>query len=204
MYNLLIKRLFDFFTALFALILLSPILILVIVLLYSKYRANPLFVQERTGKNEEIFRIFKLKTMSDEKDTFGNLLPDHKRLTPLGKVIRKLSIDELPQLVNVINGEMSIIGPRPLLVEYLPFYNDIQKKRHSVRPGITGWAQVNGRNSITWDEKFELDVEYVNTISFTLDIKIFIMTIKKIFVAEDISAKDHATMPRFDEISKSK
>ncbi|MCP9754969.1 sugar transferase [Lacihabitans sp. CCS-44] len=204
MYKLLFKRAFDFFTALIALILLSPILILVIVLLYLKYRANPLFVQERTGKNEEIFRIFKLKTMSDEKDKFGNLLPDHKRLTPLGKVIRKLSIDELPQLVNVIKGEMSIIGPRPLLVEYLPFYNEIQKKRHSVRPGITGWAQVNGRNSITWDEKFELDVKYVNTISFTLDIKIFIMTIKKIFVAEDISAKDHATMPRFDEISKSK
>jgi lipopolysaccharide/colanic/teichoic acid biosynthesis glycosyltransferase len=184
--------------------MLSPILFVVSVFLFVEYKNWPFFVQERIGKNEKIFRIFKLKTMSDEKDLTGNLLPDHKRLTHLGKIIRKLSIDELPQLINVIKGEMSFIGPRPLLVEYLPFYNEMQKKRHLVRPGITGWAQVNGRNSITWEEKFEFDVFYVNTFSFKIDLKIFFLTVKKVFTSKDISPQGHATMPRFDDIYKSK
>lgn len=197
MYRLFFKRALDFLVALIALLLLSPILIAAVVLLYFKFRTSPFFVQERLGKNENIFRILKLRTMSDERDQFGNLLPDHKRLTSLGKIIRKLSIDELPQLINVIKGEMSVIGPRPLLVEYLTLYSAYQKKRHTVRPGITGWAQVNGRNAITWEKKFKLDIWYVENFSFYLDLRIFLLTIKKVFKSDGINQSKEQTMEKF-------
>ena len=180
MYKNYFKRLFDFTAALVGLLLLSPIFILVTIGLFFANQGKPFFFQTRPGKDEKMFRIVKFKTMNDKKDSEGNLLTDAERLTTIGRFVRKTSLDEIPQLLNVLKGDMSLIGPRPLLVQYLPLYNAEQKKRHDVRPGITGWAQVNGRNAITWKRKFELDIWYVDHISFILDIKILFLTIKKV------------------------
>lgn len=198
MYKNYFKRLFDFFAALFGLLLLSPIFVLVMVGLCFANQGKPFFFQVRPGKDERIFKIIKFKTMNDKKDAQGNLLPDAERLTKIGTFVRKTSLDEIPQLINVLKGDMSLIGPRPLRTYYLSLYSEEQKKRHHVRPGITGWAQVNGRNAISWTKKFELDVHYVNNISFFLDLKIFFLTIKKVFVREGISQDGQATVERFN------
>jgi len=192
-----LKSILDQFLALMALIVLSPIFILVAVLLTIVNAGKPFFVQERPGLNGYIFRVIKFKTMNDKKDANGNLLPDAVRLTSVGKFVRKTSLDEIPQLINVLKGDMSFVGPRPLLVEYLPLYNDIQKKRHHVKPGISGWAQVNGRNAISWEKKFELDVWYVEHQSFWLDLKIVFMTIGNVLTAKGISGEGSATMEKF-------
>lgn len=197
MYKSFLKRFFDLTMASIAFIITLPILLLSIFFVLIVTKSNPFFIQQRPGKNETFFKIIKLKTMSDEKDGNGNLLPDSERLTLLGKVIRKLSIDELPQLINVIKGDMSIVGPRPLLVEYLPLYNKKQRKRHLVRPGITGWAQINGRNNISWEQKFEYDVWYIENISFFLDLKILFLTIQKISKSEGINQAQNITMETF-------
>ncbi|MGV0926012.1 sugar transferase [Empedobacter sp. ULE_I145] len=198
MYKHFFKRLFDFFIALVGLFILSPIFIIITIGLYFANQGKPFFFQARPGKNERIFRIMKFKTMNDKKNPNGNLLSDAERLTPIGAFVRKTSLDEIPQLINVLKGDMSIIGPRPLLPQYLPLYNKEQKRRHDVRPGITGWAQVNGRNAISWTKKFELDVWYVDSISLILDIRIFFLTIKKVFVREGISQEGQATMEMFN------
>lgn len=198
MYRNYFKRLFDFTIALVGLICLSPIFIVVTIGLYFANQGKPFFFQERPGFRERIFYIIKFKTMNDKKGTNGELLPDADRLTPIGAFVRKTSLDEIPQLINVLKGDMSVIGPRPLRTYYLPLYSEIQKTRHEVRPGITGWAQVNGRNAISWTKKFELDVYYVNHISFALDVKIFFLTIKKVFVREGISKEGHATTEAFN------
>ena len=197
MYQKYFKRLFDFLIALIALLLFSPLFILVTIGLFFANQGKPFFFQIRPGKNEKLFRIVKFKTMNDKKDNEGNLLSDAERLTTIGRFVRKTSLDELPQLFNVLKGDMSLIGPRPLLVQYLPLYNAEQKKRHDVRPGITGWAQVNGRNAISWEQKFAYDVWYVDNCSFLLDIKIIVLTLKKVFVREGISQEGHATMETF-------
>lgn len=198
MYKNYLKRLFDFLAAFFGLVLLSPIFIVVTIALYFANQGKPFFFQERPGKDERIFKIIKFKTMNDKKDINGKLLPDAERLTKIGSFVRKTSLDEIPQLINVLKGDMSLIGPRPLRTYYLPLYNEEQKNRHNVRPGITGWAQVNGRNAISWTKKFELDVYYVNNISFALDLKIFFLTIKKVFKREGISAEGQATTEAFN------
>jgi len=192
-----IKPLFDKILALFLIILFFPIMVIVAILIYLWDGKPILFVQPRPGYKGKIFNIYKFRTMTDEKDKKGNLLPDDKRLKGIGKIIRSLSLDELPQLFNVLKGDMSFIGPRPLLVEYLPLYNERQKKRHNVKPGITGWAQVNGRNAISWEEKFEYDVWYVENISFWLDMKILWLTLLKVLKREGISQDGHATMEKF-------
>jgi len=197
MYRQFFKRLFDLIAALAAFLLLSPIFLLSTLLLAIANSGKPFFFQKRPGLNGQIFRIFKFKTMNDKKDAHGNLLSDAERLTTVGQIVRKLSLDEIPQLLNVIKGDMSLVGPRPLLVEYLPLYNERQAKRHNVRPGITGWAQVNGRNTLDWPTKFEYDVWYVEHISFWLDIKILFLTVRKVFVREGISADNSATMEKF-------
>jgi len=197
MYRNFLKRWMDFLLALTAFIVFIPFFILLSILLFILNRGTPFFMQPRPGKGERIFKVIKFKTMNDRKDDRGNLLPDADRLTPFGKFVRKTSLDEIPQLLNVIKGDMSLIGPRPLLVQYLPLYNEFQRKRHSVRPGITGWAQVNGRNAISWEQKFEYDVWYVNNMSFLLDLKIFLLTVKKILKSEGISQQGHATAPAF-------
>lgn len=187
MYKLFFKRFFDFWLALIALIVLSPFLLIVTILLYFANKgAGVLFFQERPGKNEKIFKVVKYKSMTDERDADGNLLPEAQRLTKIGALIRKFSIDELPQLINVLKGDMSFIGPRPLLSKYLPLYNDEQHRRHEVRPGISGWAQVHGRNNITWTEKFKLDVWYVDHCSLRIDIKVLFLTIKNVLTSKDI------------------
>jgi len=194
----LFKRTFDLLASLVALILLSPLLVVLIVGLYFANKgAGVFFTQPRPGKNEKIFNVIKFKTMSDKKDREGNILPDHKRITKIGQFIRSTSLDELPQLINVLKGDMSLIGPRPLLVEYLPLYSKQQARRHAVRPGISGWAQVNGRNTIGWQQKFEYDVWYVEHISFLLDLKILLLTIKKVFIREGIRSDTSATMEAF-------
>lgn len=199
MYKNFFKRLFDFCIALTALLCLSPLLLLVMLLLcFANEGAGVFFTQKRPGKGEKLFKLIKFKTMNEKRDAHGNLLPDIYRLTKVGKVIRSLSLDELPQLINVLIGDMSLIGPRPLLVKYLPLYSPVQHRRHAVRPGITGWAQVNGRNAITHTRKFEYDVWYVDHLTFLLDVKIFFLTIKKIFVREGISADGQATVAAFD------
>lgn len=197
MYKNYIKRLIDFFAAFFGLLLLSPVFIIVTIGLFFANQGKPFFFQERPGRDGRIFKIVKFKTMNDKKDANGNLLSDAERLTPIGSFVRKTSLDEIPQLINVLKGDMSLIGPRPLLVQYLPLYNEHQVRRHEVRPGITGWAQVNGRNAISWKQKFDYDVWYVDNISFGLDVRIFFLTIKKVFVREGISAEGQATMEPF-------
>lgn len=197
MYRDYLKRFFDFFAALVGLIILSPVIILVSIGLYFANAGKPFFFQKRPGKGERIFNIIKFKTMNDKKSADGQLLSDAERLTSIGAFVRKTSLDEIPQLINVLKGDMSLIGPRPLLVQYLPLYSDKQKKRHQVRPGITGWAQVNGRNAISWEQKFELDVWYVNHLSVLLDIRIFFLTLKKVFIREGISADGQATIEAF-------
>ena len=192
------KRIIDLLASLFALVLLSPLFIVLIVCLYFANKgAGVFFTQPRPGKNAKIFNVIKFKTMSDHLDRNGNLLPDAKRITKIGRFVRSTSMDELPQLINVSKGDMSLIGPRPLLVEYLPLYSADQLRRHAVRPGITGWAQVNGRNTIGWQQKFEYDVWYVEHISLLLDLKILFLTIKKVFLREGISSLTSATMEAF-------
>lgn len=199
MYRNCIKRILDFCIALCAISLLWPILLVITIFLhFANKGAGAFFTQERPGKNAKIFRVIKYKTMTDERDADGKLLPDAQRLTKIGKIVRSLSIDELPQLFNVLKGDMSFVGPRPLLVKYLPLYSKEQMRRHDVRPGITGWAQVNGRNAITHTKKFEYDVWYVDNLSFLLDIKILFLTIKKVFVREGISGEGIATAETFD------
>lgn len=198
MYKNFFKRLFDFIIAFVGLIILSPLFIVVMIGLYFATQGKPFFFQARPGLNEKIFKIIKFKTMNDKKDSNGNLLPDAVRLTPIGAFVRKTSLDEIPQLINVLKGDMSLIGPRPLLPQYLPLYNAHQKRRHEVRPGITGWAQVNGRNAISWTKKFELDVEYVDNLSFLMDVKVFLTTFKKVFKSEGISQDGQATMEMFN------
>ena len=193
----MMKNLFDKTLALFLIILFSPIYIVVSLLIFFKMGSPILFRQKRPGYKEKIFGIYKFRTMTNEKDEFGNLLPDDKRLVGIGKFIRSTSLDELPQLFNVLKGEMSFVGPRPLLVEYLPLYNQKQKRRHDVKPGITGWAQVNGRNAISWEQKFDYDVWYVDNQSFWLDIKILWMTFLKVVKRSDISSSSSATMEKF-------
>lgn len=197
MYSRFFKRILDVVFSFLGLLLLSPVFILVTIGLFFANNGKPFFVQSRPGKNGVIFKIIKFKTMNDKKGADGNLLSDAERLTPIGKMVRKTSLDEVPQLLNVLKGDMSLIGPRPLLVQYLTLYNDTQKQRHNVRPGITGWAQVNGRNAISWQQKFEYDVWYVTNISLKLDIIIFFKTIQKVFKGEGISGEAVATAEPF-------
>ena len=192
-----LKNLFDKILALFLIILFSPIYIVVSLLIFFKMGSPILFRQKRPGYKEKIFGIYKFRTMTNEKDANGNLLPDDKRLVGIGKFIRSTSLDELPQLFNVLKGEMSFVGPRPLLEEYLPLYNEKQKRRHDVKPGITGWAQVNGRNAISWEQKFDYDVWYVDNQSFWLDIKILWLTFLKVVKRSDISSSTSSTMEKF-------
>lgn len=191
------KHLIDVIFALCVLIVLSPVLVIVFVCLVIANKGRAFFYQKRPGKDAKIFKIVKFKTMTDERDVNGEFLPDHLRITAVGAFVRKTSLDELPQLINVLAGQMSLIGPRPLLPEYLALYNEEQFTRHKVKPGITGWAQVNGRNAISWEEKFKLDCWYVNNISFLLDLKILFLTLKKVFIREGISADNSATMEKF-------
>lgn len=197
MYKSIFKRLLDFLAALTGFILLSPIFIVVTIGLFFANQGKPFFFQVRPGKNERLFKIIKFKTMNDKKGVDGQLLADSERLTKIGSFVRKTSLDEIPQLLNVIKGDMSLIGPRPLLPQYLPLYNKLQKRRHEIQPGITGWAQINGRNAISWNQKFEYDVWYVDNCNFILDIKILFLTIKKVFVSEGISQEGNATMEPF-------
>ena len=199
LYSYFLKRTIDFIVAFFVLAVIWPILLLLIIFLhFTNKGAGVFFTQDRPGKNARIFKAIKFKTMTDERDSGGNLLPDAERLTKIGKIVRSLSIDELPQLINVLKGDMALIGPRPLLPQYLPLYSKEQARRHAVRPGITGWAQVNGRNAISWTKKFELDVWYVDHISFWLDVKIIMLTIKKVFVREGINKEGNATTEAFN------
>jgi lipopolysaccharide/colanic/teichoic acid biosynthesis glycosyltransferase len=197
MYEFFLKRIIDFSCAVIGLLLLSPLFVIVTIGLYFANQGKPFFFQSRPGKNGKIFKIIKFKTMNDKKDIVGNLLSDGQRLTKIGKFVRKTSLDEIPQLLNVVKGDMSLIGPRPLLPEYLPLYDDIQKRRHEVKPGITGWAQINGRNTISWQRKFEYDVWYVENLNFLLDIKILFLTVKKVFKSEGINAKGSVTTEAF-------
>ncbi|WP_339838356.1 sugar transferase [uncultured Flavobacterium sp.] len=197
MYKSFFKRILDFIAALIGFILLSPVFIIVMVGLFFANHGKPFFFQTRPGKNERLFNIIKFKTMNDKKDPLGQLLSDSERLTPIGAFVRKTSLDEIPQLLNVLKGDMSLIGPRPLLVQYLPLYNETQKQRHAIRPGITGWAQINGRNAISWNQKFEYDVWYVKNCTFLLDLKILFLTVKKVVVSEGISQEGEVTMEVF-------
>jgi len=197
LYKTIFKRVIDFIGALIGLLLLSPVFVIVTVGLYIANQGKPFFLQARPGKGERIFRIIKFKTMNDKKDSGGSLLPDEKRLTAIGKFVRKTSLDELPQLINVLKGDMSLIGPRPLLPQYLPLYNAVQKRRHEIRPGITGWAQVNGRNAISWPQKFDFDIWYVDNMNLWLDIRIVFLSVKKVFKSEGINAVNSATAEPF-------
>ena len=198
MYQVFFKRVIDLLGAAIGLLVLSPLFLGATFALYFANQGQPFFFQSRPGKKGKLFKIIKFKTMNDKKDEAGNLLPDAERLTKMGSFVRKTSLDEIPQLLNVIKGEMSLIGPRPLLPQYLPLYNDFQKKRHHVKPGITGWAQVNGRNAISWQQKFEYDVWYVEQLSFVLDCKIVLLTIKKVMQSEGINAANSATITPFN------
>lgn len=199
MYKHFFKRLIDFVLSFTAIIVLSPILLMVTIWLhFANKGAGAFFMQERPGKNGKVYKVIKFKTMTDERDVEGKLLPDAQRLTKIGKIVRSLSIDELPQLINILKGDMSFIGPRPLLVKYLPLYSPEQMRRHEVRPGISGWAQVNGRNTISFTKQFEYDVYYVDHLSFWLDVKIFFMTILKVFKREGISEEGQATREPFN------
>ncbi len=197
MYRKIFKRWVDFILSLFAIIILSPVLLVLSILVERKLGRPVLFKQERPGKNERIFKMYKFRTMTNTRDKKGNLLPDEKRLTTFGKKLRSTSLDELPELINILKGDMSIVGPRPLLVKYLPLYNKKQKRRHEVRPGITGLAQINGRNAISWEQKFEWDVKYVENITFLGDLKIILDTVKTVLRHEGINSEDSATMEEF-------
>jgi lipopolysaccharide/colanic/teichoic acid biosynthesis glycosyltransferase len=197
LYKYFFKRFYDFILSLIAIIVLSPILLILTIIGAIAMKGNPFFTQDRPGKNEKIFKLIKFRTMTCQKDENGNLLSDEIRLNKYGKLLRATSLDELPELFNILVGHMSIVGPRPLLVKYLPLYSEEQKKRHKVRPGLTGWAQVNGRNALGWPEKFKLDVDYVNTYSAFKDIKILFMTVGKVFKREGISGEAVATMEEF-------
>ena len=199
MYRNYIKRIFDFMISLFAIILLSPVLLIVATLVRIKLGKPVIFKQKRPGKDEKIFTLYIFRTMTDKKDEEGKLLPDEKRLTKFGKILRSTSLDELPELVNILKGDMSIVGPRPLLVQYLPYYTDEEKHRHDVRPGLTGLAQVNGRNALSWEKRFKEDIEYVNNISLKEDIKIIFLTIKKVVKREDILVGNEHIMANLDK-----
>ncbi|WP_378187986.1 sugar transferase [Aquimarina sp. W85] len=197
MYKHFFKRIFDFMAAFFGLLFLSPIMLITIIILAITNKGKVFFYQVRPGKHEKLFKIVKLKSMNDKKDDHGELLPYKDRITPIGAFVRKYSLDEIPQLFNVLRGDMSLIGPRPLLVKYLPLYNAKQKRRHEVKPGITGWAQVNGRNAISWSQKFEYDIWYVDHISFKTDMIILFKTIKKVLVKEGVNSQANLNMPAF-------
>ena len=196
-YEKIVKRLLDFLLSLMALCLLSPVLLILTVLGAWKMKGNPFFTQQRPGKGEKIFKLIKFRTMTCETDADGKLLPDEQRLTGYGRFLRSTSLDELPELINILKGDMSIVGPRPLLVKYLPRYNAEQRRRHVVRPGLTGWAQVNGRNAISWEDKFRLDVWYVEHIGFGIDVKTIFLTVKNVLRREGISSDTSATMEEF-------
>ncbi len=198
MYRNVVKLLLDITVALVLFILISPIFLIVTLFLVIANNGKPFFLQKRPGKNEEIFTIVKFKTMNDRKDKDGNLLSDAKRLTKVGKFVRATSLDEIPQLLNVIKGDMSFVGPRPLLPQYLPLYSELQRRRHDVKPGITGWAQIKGRNAISWQQKFKLDVWYVENQSFLLDLEILLTTVKKVIFKEDINTEGQATTSPFN------
>lgn len=202
MYKNAFKRVFDFFIALLILVFFLPIMLVVILISAFVTKENPFFFQKRPGLNEHVFKIMKLKTMNNKTDTNGNLLPDSDRLTKWGVFLRKTSLDEIPQLINVLKGDMSLVGPRPLMVKYLPYYTEIEKLRHTVRPGITGLAQVNGRNNLSWNEKLNLDVEYVNNISFILDLKILFNTAYSTLTSKDIVVDSYLVEPDLDELRK--
>ena len=196
-YEKIVKRLLDFLLSLTALCILSPVLLILVILGAWKMKGNPFFTQQRPGKGEKIFKLIKFRTMTCETDADGKLLPDEQRLTGYGRFLRSTSLDELPELINILKGDMSIVGPRPLLVKYLPRYNAEQRRRHDVRPGLTGWAQVNGRNAISWEDKFRLDVWYVEHIGFGIDVKTIFLTVKNVLRREGISSDTSATMEEF-------
>ena len=202
-YERVTKRILDFTLSLLALIVLSPVFLVVAILVHIKLGSPVLFRQDRPGKDEKIFSLYKFRTMTDARGENGELLPDEVRLTYFGRVLRSTSLDELPELVNILKGDMSIVGPRPLLVKYLPLYNEEQKHRHDVRPGLTGWAQANGRNAISWEEKFALDVWYVQNISFLVDVKVIFLTVKEVFCREGISSAHSVTMEEFSGAKES-
>lgn len=202
MYRFFFKRSLDFFMALVLLLIISPLFLLITFFLLIANQGQPFFVQKRPGKNEQIFSIIKFKTMNDKKDVNGNLLSDGERLTTIGKIVRKTSLDEIPQLINVIKGEMSFIGPRPLLIKYLPYYSDEEQLRHTIRPGITGLAQVSGRNLLNWDDRLAADVNYVKNISFGMDSKIVLKTIKNILTSKDIVVDPRSVIQDLDEYRK--
>ena len=197
MYAKFFKRVIDFTLSLIALIVLSPILLILVIVTAIVMKGNPFFTQCRPGKDEKIFKLIKFRTMTNERDENGNLLPDDIRLNKFGKFLRSTSLDELPELLNILKGDMSIVGPRPLLVKYLPLYNDEQRRRHDVRPGLTGNAQANGRNALSWEDKFKLDIEYVDNISFAFDVKIIIDTVKTVIKRDGISSESSVTMEEF-------
>ena len=196
-YRRYIKRPMDFILALCAIVVLSPLMLFIAILIRVKLGSPVLFTQKRPGLNEKIFTLYKFRTMTDESDENGQLLPDEARLTQFGKFLRSTSLDELPELLNILKGDMSFVGPRPLLIQYLPLYNDQQKRRHEIRPGLSGLAQVNGRNAISWEDKFNLDVEYINNISFIGDWRIILLTFKKVFMRENINSETAATVEPF-------
>lgn len=204
MYRKFFKRVIDFTLSLCAILVLSPVLLLLTVIGAIKMKGNPFFTQERPGKNEKIFKLIKFRSMTCEKDANGELLPDEERLTKYGKLLRSTSLDELPELINILIGDMSIVGPRPLLVKYLPYYSQEQKKRHNVRPGLTGYAQAHGRNGVSWDQKLQMDVDYVENITFFGDVKIILDTVRVVLKREGISSETSATMEDFVDYVKSK
>ena len=204
MYTKFFKRVIDFTLSLCAILVLSPVLLLLTVLGAIKMKGNPFFTQERPGKNEKIFKLIKFRSMTCEKDANGELLPDEDRLTKYGKLLRSTSLDELPELINILIGDMSIVGPRPLLVKYLPYYSQEQKKRHNVRPGLTGYAQAHGRNGVSWDQKLQMDVDYVENVTFFGDVKIILDTVRVVLKREGISSETSATMEDFVDYVKSK
>lgn len=196
-YGNYLKRPLDFILSLIGIIILSPLMLIIAILVRINLGSPVIFKQKRPGLNEKIFTLYKFRTMTDERDENGELLPNHLRLTKFGKILRSTSLDELPELFNILKGDMSIVGPRPLLIEYIPLYNEQQRRRHEIRPGLTGWAQVNGRNAISWEEKFEYDVWYVDNYNFTLDLKIILKTIFKVFKREGINQTEKVTMEKF-------
>lgn len=202
MYAKFLKRVIDFTLSLIALIVLSPILLVLVIVTAVAMKGNPFFTQQRPGKDEMIFKLIKFRTMTNDRDENGDLLPDDVRLNKFGKFLRSTSLDELPELINILKGDMSIVGPRPLLVEYLPYYTEEERQRHDVRPGLTGWAQVNGRNFVDWDTRFKLDVHYVKNISAVLDIKIIFLTIKKVLVQSDVAEDTNKMEGNFADIRK--